>query len=401
MSENQASGVAVVAGAPLGIGNPDAPPAPPAPPAPLPEPVGAASHAQALGRIAGLHPGWFASVMGTAIVAVATYANPGRIEALRPVAEGVGHAVAVLAYLLGVVMTLAYGIRWVRYRPTARAELRDPMLGPLHATLPGGFLVLAVMTASVGRAFLTDGVVTAVVASLAIIGTVLALVIGVVFTYELFVGERPAPATNGGWFIPPVVTVIIPMTLPALMGHVSESAARALLVVGYATYGMGMLLFLLTFTLLYGRLVMHALPPAPLAPTLWIVLGPIGVGAAALITLASVSAPFVGEAAGAVAAIALMGASALWGFGLFWIAVATALLVRYLRTGGVPFHLGWWAFTFPLGAYTVATITLARAWQSTALEVVGAVLYLGLVTFWVNVTWRTLAATRTGAIWRR
>ncbi len=191
------------------------------------------------------------------------------------------------------------------------------------------------------------------------------------------------------------------MTLPALMGHVTGSAARTLLVVGYATYGMGMLLFLLTFTLLYGRLVLHALPPAPLAPTLWIVLGPVGVGAAALITLASVSAPYFGDAADTVSAISLMGATALWGFGLFWIAIATTLLVRYLRKGGVPFHLGWWAFTFPLGAYTVATITLARAWQSMALEVVGALLYLGLVTFWVTVTSRTIGATRKGAIWRR
>jgi len=30
--------------------------------------------------------------------------------------------------------------------------------------------------------------------------------------------------------------------------------------------------------------------------------------------------------------------------------------------GPLPFHLGWWAFTFPLGADTVATMTLAQSW---------------------------------------
>ena len=308
---------------------------------------------------------------------------------------------AVLAYLLGVVLTVTYGIRWTRYRAAARAELRDPMLGALHATLPGGLLVLAVMTASVGPALFSDTVVTAIVAVLAGAGAVLAVVIGVVFTYELFVGERSAAAVNGGWFIPPVVTIIIPMALAPLLSHVDETVGRALLVLGYAAYGLGMVLFLLTLALLYGRLVLLSLPPAPLAPTLWIVLGPVGVGCVAPLSLAALSAPYMGEAAGAVGSLSLIGGTALWGFGLFWRALATSLLIRYTRTGGVPFHLGWWAFTFPLGAYTVATITLARAWQSSMIEAFGALLSIALAAFWVVVTSRTLAATRTGTVWRR
>ena len=67
----------------------------------------------------------------------------------------------------------------------------------------------------------------------------------------------------------------------------------------------------------------------------------------------------------------------------------------------MPFHLGWWAFTFPLGAFTVATLTLARVWQVSVLEVFAALLYLLLVGFWVVVTAKTAAATRTGRIWQR
>ena len=39
--------------------------------------------------------------------------------------------------------------------------------------------------------------------------------------------------------------------------------------------------------------------------------------------------------------------------------VPAGLLVRCLRAGGLPFHLGWWAFTFPLGAFAVAIRTVA------------------------------------------
>jgi tellurite resistance protein TehA-like permease len=93
--------------------------------------------------------------------------------------------------------------------------------------------------------------------------------------------------------------------------------------------------------------------------------------------------------------------TAIWGFGLWWLAIAVTLLVRYLRASPLPFHLGWWAFTFPLGAYTVATITLARNWQAPALEGVATLLYLMLVGFWSVVTARTVTATYSGRIWQR
>lgn len=75
--------------------------------------------------------------------------------------------------------------------------------------------------------------------------------------------------------------------------------------------------------------------------------------------------------------------------------------MRYLRTGSVPFHLGWWGLVFPLGAFTVATLTLARAWSMPAVDAFGALLYLGLLTAWAVAATRTIASMRSGQIWRR
>jgi len=352
-------------------------------------------------RVRDLHPGWFASVMGTAILAVATYLNPGNLTALQGAAHGLGAGLAVLAYALGAGMALAYAARWARHRDAALADLHHPVLGAMHATLPGGLLVLAVMTSVVGPELLPAGAVTALIAVLAGVGSVLAVVISVAFAMTLFVGDPPAAAVNGGWFIPPVVTIIIPMALTPLVPHVSPGNARLLLALGYAAYGMGFLLFLMILGLLHDRLVLHPLPPAQLAPTLWIGLGPVAVAALALLALARAGQDTFGIAAPAVTVLSQLFGTAMWGFGLWWLAIAVTLLVRYLRAGTLPFHLGWWAFTFPLGAYTVATLTLARTWQAPALEVVAAALFLALVGFWVVVTAKTLTATRTGRIWQR
>ena len=339
--------------------------------------------------------------MGTAILAVATYDNPGAVQYLLPTAHLLGIVLAVLAYALAAVLLAAYLIRWIRHREAAVADLRNPVVGALYGTVPGGLLVLAVMTSVIGPSVLPEHVVTLAVAVLTVVGGILAAAISVTFAYVLFTGETPHVLVNGGWFIPPVVTIIIPLALAALIPQLDGGNARLLLVLGYAFYGLGFLLFLFMMGLLHDRLILHTMPGAPLAPSLWIALGPVGVGVLALLALAHVAAPMLPTGGAAVVVISQLAATGLWGFGVWWLAVAVALLVRYLRTGPLPFGLGWWAFTFPLGAFTVATLTIARVWDTAALEVFGAALYTGLVAFWILVTANTLRGLRNGQVWKR
>ena len=165
--------------------------------------------------------------------------------------------------------------------------------------------------------------------------------------------------------------------------------------------GMGFFLFVLVASLLFDRLVFHPLPPAPMAPSVWIGLGPLGVGGLALVVLAQTAAPMWGDAAAVVTTLSLIVATALWGFGLWWLAASVVLLVAYLRRGPLPYGLGWWAFTFPLGALTASTLALARGWHAGALEAIGVILFVALLVAWVIVSGGTLGAVRSGAAWRR
>ena len=88
------------------------------------------------------HPGWFGAVMGTAIVGVIAFMNPGNIAALQPLARIVGIAFAILAHVLFIALGLPYVWRWVQHPDAALKDLQHPILGALYGTFPGGILVL-------------------------------------------------------------------------------------------------------------------------------------------------------------------------------------------------------------------------------------------------------------------
>ncbi len=353
-------------------------------------------------RLQGFHPGWYGAVMGTAIVGIIAYQNPGNLAALADPGRWFGVVMVGLSGFLAVGLGIPYLARWLRHPEAARADLANPVAGALYGTFPGGVLVLAVGIATVGPSVLSDAATASLVAVLAAVGVVLAFGVSVVFAALLFVSHRvDQQAANGAWFIPPVVNIVVPLALVPLAPHVAVGDLPVLIFAGYAFWGMGFLLFLLVASLLYDRLVFHPLPAAPLVPSLWIGLGPIGVGSVALLRLAQAGTPLWGSAAPVVGVLSSVAAAMLWGFGLWWLAAAALLLGAYLRRGRLPYGLGWWAFTFPLGAYVASTLALGRAWHAGWIEALAAGLFILLLAFWVVVALGTLTALRSGAIWRR
>jgi C4-dicarboxylate transporter/malic acid transport protein len=354
------------------------------------------------GWLANFHPGWFGSIMGTGVIAVIASRDPGHVAALGDTMTDASYAAAALAGLLAVLLGIPYLARWALYPTRAWADLRDPTVGPLHGTFPGGILVLAAVAAAVGPKVLPVHSVPTVIEVLDAVGIPLALAISLVFAYLLFTLEhRDTRVVNGGWFIPPVVTIIVPVVLVPLLPQVGSPAARLLLFTGYAFWGVGFLLFLLVLSMLHDRMITHALPPAAMAPSLWIVLGPAGVGAAALVDLAHAAPLALGAKAAPIGPLSLVGAGALWGFGAWSLLVALALLGRYLRQGRVPYGLGWWGFTFPLGALTLATSSLADAWALPILGDIALGLLTLLVVLWLGVTAATLRSVANGTAWER
>lgn len=93
-----------------------------------------------------LGPAWYATVMGTAVVASAGAALPLRIPGLRTTATAVW---ALSAVLLAAVLA-ARATRWARHRDAARADLLDPAVAPFYGCLPMALLAVGGATLAVG-----------------------------------------------------------------------------------------------------------------------------------------------------------------------------------------------------------------------------------------------------------
>jgi tellurite resistance protein TehA-like permease len=83
-------------------------------------------------------PNWFASVMGTGIVATAGATLPAHLWGLRGFAEVVwAIAAALLVILIAVV-----GVHWLRHPTVARRHARNPQMAHFYGAAPMALLTV-------------------------------------------------------------------------------------------------------------------------------------------------------------------------------------------------------------------------------------------------------------------
>ena len=330
------------------------------------------------------HPAWYGAVMGTGALSLALMAQVPMWgwDWLRW-----GAAVfLLLASVLAVVLLPRYLGR-AGDGPALRAEVADPAHGAMLATLPAGLLVLATAWGRVGPVVVPTGAALWVSGVLLVVGTLVALTAGVAWSASMLQTSPGLEGVNGGWLIPPVMNLLVPVALGPLIAA-NPAAAPVLVLVGFAFLGVGIVLFLALFTLLIARLAFRGPLPAAMIPSLWIPLAPAGVVGLAMLRLleaAEVAGVPGFDAATAGVVVAAMGI----GLGLWWAGFATVELQRVRRAGRPPIHPGWWGFVFPVGAMTLSISAVAAAMDSVPVAVVGLAATGGLLVLWAFVAART------------
>ena len=348
--------------------------------------------------LAAIGPNWFASVMGTSIVVTAAVTLPVSAPWLRPFAL----VMWVLAGLLLVAVSTATVAHWIRHPERARAHLDNPVMAHFYGAPPMALLAFGAATLLVGGDVLGPRTALAVDVVLWLAGTALGLVTAVAVPYRLFTRlDVPPDGAFGGWLMPVVPPMVSAATGALLVPHAPAGQLRQTLLLGcYAMFGLSLLASVVVITLLWNRLAQHKVGPAATVPTLWIVLGPLGQSITAadnLGTRAALAMP--SPYAGALRAFGLVYGVPVWGFALMWAALAAALTVRAARNG-LPFTLGWWSFTFPVGTVVTGTSDLALASGADLFRGAAVLVFVGLVVAWFIVAVRTAAGTWSGRLLR-
>jgi C4-dicarboxylate transporter/malic acid transport protein len=333
---------------------------------------------------ANLGPNWFASVMGTGIVANAAATLPLQLPGQR--------AIATLIWLFAALMLLglsaAWAVHWTRFRDAARGHAADPVMAQFWGAPPMALMTVGTGALLLGRDWIGLTAAIRVDTVLWVAGTVLGLVTAAWIPYTMMTRPRSTPAF-AGWLMP-VVPPMVSAATGALLVPYAPAGVRADLAYGLvAMFGMSLFATLILLPQIWSRLVSEPLP-ARQVPTVWIVLGPLGQSVTAAGSLAAIyGRPGLGI---------LYGVPVL-GFGLLWLVIAAGITRAALR-GGMPFALTWWSLTFPVGTMVTGASALAKHTGAGLFAVIAVALYVFLVTAWAVVATRTVRGGYSGALLR-
>ncbi|MEV6943812.1 TDT family transporter [Streptomyces sp. NPDC051172] len=343
-----------------------------------------------------LGPNWYATVMGTAIVATAGSALPFHFPGLRTACA------AVWALSLGLLLALlaARALHWRHHRDQARAHLLDPATAPFHGCLAMALLAVGGAAVTVGRDWIGPDGALVLDAVLFTAGTAVGLAAAVTVPYLMAVRHEVEPdQATPVWLLPVVAPMVSAALGPLLVPHLPAGQAReTLLFACFAMFGLSLLATLLMLPVIFGRLITGGPLPLALTPTLFLVLGPLGQSTTAVGKFAD-AAPGVAPApySEGFGILAVLYGVPVMGFALLWLVFATAHVVR-ARRQGMGFAMTWWAFTFPVGTCVTGSEALARHTGLVAYDWLAVGLYVLLVAAWSTAALHTARGLISGAL---
>ncbi|MEV0945923.1 TDT family transporter [Rhodococcus sp. NPDC049939] len=322
-------------------------------------------------------PNWYATVMGTGVVAVVAAALPAEVFLARIASE----IFWLLAVALLIGLTLALARHWARRREDALEDVRSHTMFPFYGAVSMAVLTVGTGAGSAGHTLLGNVAVTTS-AILWTIGTIIGLVTYFVMVHRLTRRHRVTPVPS--WLLPVVPPMVSAAGGASLVRQLSEGAPQiAMLVTCYTLFALALTAAVFVAVVVGRHLVDNGLPAAPLLPTVWIPLGVIGQSIAAINLLGAASGLTWLHTVGVVYGTAT-GALGVIGLGIVFTVTAKA----FCR--GLSFTPSWWSFTFPVGTCALGANSLGDSLDSAMIVRAGVILWCALLLIWGTVTFHTL-----------
>lgn len=169
---------------------------------------------------------------------------------------------------------------------------------------------------------------------------------------------------NPTWFIPVVGNILVPVAgVPGVSLEVS-----------WFFFSVGLVFWLILATIIFYRMIFHDPLPSRLVPTLFILVAPPAVGFISYTTITGTFDTF---------------ARVLYYVAAFTVLIVATQFPKFLR---VPFSLSWWAYSFPMAAFTIATVRVYGYTQMAFFRVLALVLLALLSILLAMLLARTIMA---------
>ncbi|NRG18787.1 C4-dicarboxylate ABC transporter [Rhizobiales bacterium] len=296
----------------------------------------------------------FAIVMGMAGLTLATI----RFESASGVSASIslmflGATVSVL-----LLLSALYLLKLVKHPQAVRAEWNHPVKIAFFPAISIGLILtgtaLAPFFFQVGRVVWAAGAILHLAATLAVISA--------------WIGHRSFEPVhlNPAWFIPVVGNVLVPI------GGVGFGFVE----ISWFFFSISVVFWTVLLTLVFNRLIFHNPLPERLLPTLVILVAPPSAGFIAWMQLSGELNAF---------------GRILYFSGLFFVMVVTAQIGRFAK---LPFTIAWWAYSFPLAAFSVATFIYADVSGYPAMKGVAYAVYAVLLAVLATLVIKTINAAR-------
>ncbi len=232
----------------------------------------------------------------------------------------VGQVLLIVSACVLLAITTIYMFKCIQHREQVMSELAHPIQISFFPAFSISLLLLSVATYEVSVSL--SHYLWLCGASLHLILTLFVMNQWIHYTrYQI---QHITPA----WFIPVVGNIIAPIA-GVEHGHTEAS---------WFFFSIGLLYWLVLKALVFNRILFHDPLPEKLLPTLFIMIAPPAIGFVSYVQLNE----------GALDNFARI----LYFSALF---VTLLLFTQWPRFARLPFSLAWWAYSFPLAAFCIAT----------------------------------------------